>query len=176
MSMRALFGGFIVIGLIATQISCLCGPCEIATTNKELALDAFEAVADGNLDALDDLIAVDYVRHCQATPDVTVTSLDDFKQYLLNEAASFPDPELQVVHLIAEDNLVAFFATYSGVQEGPMGQFPATGNRMEIDFAGIHRIEDGKIAETWVTWDNLSALTQLGLWPPNELEEFEIVD
>ena len=37
-------------------------------------------------------------------------------------------------------------------------------------------IEGGKIAETWVTWDNLTALTELGLWPPNELEELEIVD
>lgn len=176
MRMRALVGGFIVIGLVATQMSCLCGPCEIATTNKELALAAFEAVAEGNLDALDDLIAVDYVRHCQATPEVTVANLAQFKEYLLSDRQSFPDPDLTVVHLIAEDNMVAFFATYSGVQEGPMGPFPATGNRMEIDFAGIHRIEDGKIAETWVTWDNLTALSQLGLWPPNELEELEIVD
>jgi hypothetical protein len=47
---------------------------------------------------------------------------------------------------------------------------------MEIDFAGVHRIEDGKIAETWVTWDNLVGLTQLGLWPPSELEEIELVE
>lgn len=176
MRMRALAGGTVAIGLVALHMSCLCGPCEIAATNKELALAAFEAVADGNLDALDELVAVDYVRHCQATPDITVASLEEFKEYLLNDRVSFPDPDLQVIHLIAEDNLVAFWATYAGVQEGPMGPFPATGNMMEIEFAGIHRIEDGKIAETWVTWDNLSALTQLGLWPPNELEESEIVD
>ena len=176
MRKRALVGGVVVIGLAALHMSCLCGPCEIATTNKELALAAFEAVAAGNMDALDDLIAVDYVRHCPATPDVEVNSLSAFKDYLLNDRESVPDPELQVVHLIAEDNLVAFWASYSGVQEGPMGPFPATGNRMEIAIAGIHRIEDGKIAETWVTWDNLTALTQLGLWPPNEFEELEIVD
>ena len=173
---RALVGGVVAIGLAALHMSCLCGPCEIATTNKELALAAFEAVDTGNMDALDDLIAVDYVRHCQATPDVEVNSLEAFKEYLLSDRESFPDPKLQVVHLIAEDNLVAFWASYSGVQEGAMGPFPATGNRMEIDFAGIHRIEDGKIAETWVTWDNLTALSQLGLWPPNEFEELEIVD
>lgn len=55
-----------------------------------------------------------------------------------------------------------------------MGPFPATGNEMEISFAGIHRIEDGKIAETWVTWDNLTALTQLGLWPPPEFREIAV--
>jgi steroid delta-isomerase-like uncharacterized protein len=176
MRLRVLVGGVVVTGLAALHMSCLCGPCEIATANKELALAAFEAVAEGNMEALDDLIAVDYVRHCQATPDAEVNSLAAFKDYLLSDRESIPDPELKVVHLIAEDNLVAFWASYSGVQEGPMGPFPATGNRMELDFAGIHRIEDGKIAETWVTWDNLTALTQLGLWPPNEPEELEIVD
>jgi hypothetical protein len=37
---------------------------------------------------------------------------------------------------------------------------------MELDFAGMHRIADRKIVETWVTWDNLAGLTQLGLFPP----------
>ena len=28
------------------------------------------------------------------------------------------------------------------------------------------RISGGKIAELWITWDNLAVLTQLGHWPP----------
>lgn len=174
--MRAVVVGVIGLVIAALQMSCLCGPCEIATENKELALAAFEAVAAGDMDALDSLIAVDYVRHCEATPDVEVNSLEDFKAYLLSDRESFPDPDLTVIHLIAEDNLVAFWATYGGIQEGPMGPFPATGNAMEIRFAGFHRIEDGKIVETWVTWDNLAALEQLGLWPPVEFEEIETID
>ncbi len=176
MRLRTVVGGVLVICCAALHMSCLCGPCEVATTNKELALSAFEAVATGNMDALDDLISVDYVRHCEATPDVQVNSLAAFKAYLLNDRESVPDPQLQVVHLISEDNLVAFWATYAGTQEGPMGPFPATGNEMEIAFSGFHRIENGKITETWVTWDNLTALTQLGLWPPPEFEEIAVVE
>jgi len=168
--------GVSAICVAVLQMSCLCGPCEVATANRELAVAAFEAVAASDLDALDDLIAVDYVRHCEATPDVRVDSLAAFKEYLLAERASVPDPQLKVVHLIAEDNLVAFWARYSGTQEGPMGPFPATGNEMDIAFSGFHRIEDGKIAETWVTWDNLAALSQLGLWAPPALEEIEVVE
>lgn len=174
MSTKRLYG--IILASTVLLTSCLCGPCEVATENKELVLAAFQAVSDGNLDALDDLIAADYVRHCQATPDVQVTSLEAFKQFLLKDRETFPEPELKVVHVIAEDNLVAFWATYSGVQEGAMGPFPATGKRMELDIAGFHRIEDGKIAETWVTWDNMAGLTQLGLWPPSETEAPGIVD
>jgi predicted ester cyclase len=46
-----------------------------------------------------------------------------------------------------------------------MGDFPATGNRVESKFLAIFRIEEGKIAELWVEWDNVAMLTQLGLFP-----------
>ncbi|MFV1980166.1 MAG: ester cyclase, partial [Rhodothermia bacterium] len=45
--------------------------------------------------------------------------------------------------------------------------FPAGGKKMSLDIAGIFRIADGKIAEIWATWDNLTALTQLGHIPSN---------
>jgi predicted ester cyclase len=47
-----------------------------------------------------------------------------------------------------------------------MGPFPPSGRDLEIPFIGLLRIEDGKIAEIWVEWDNLNALAQLGHFPP----------
>jgi hypothetical protein len=44
---------------------------------------------------------------------------------------------------------------------------------MEIPFIGIARFKDGKVAELWVEWDNLGALTQLGHFPPKTAEESE---
>ena len=164
-----------VIGSVL-HLGCLCGPCEESAKNKEITLAAFEAINNGELDKLDDLVAADYVRHCPATPDVKVTNLDDFKEYLLAIGASFPDLEMTVTHLIAEDKLVAFWATYTGTHEGPIGPFPATGKTVESQFSGMHRIENGKIAESWVTWDNLSDLTQLGLYPPPPTGEATISD
>jgi predicted ester cyclase len=67
--------------------------------------------------------------------------------------------------IIAEGDLVAFWGTYSASQTGPMGPFPATGMRMVSEMGGVHRIADGRIAETWVTWDNLTGLHQLGFDP-----------
>jgi predicted ester cyclase len=59
-------------------------------------------------------------------------------------------------------------ARYSGAQAGQMGPFPPSGERFEIPYIGILRFADGIIAEIWVEWDNLSALTQLGHRnPPN---------
>jgi len=61
---------------------------------------------------------------------------------------------------------VAVRARYSGTQTGPMGPFPPTDKTVELVFIGILRIENEKIAEMWVEWDNLSILTQLGHQPP----------
>jgi hypothetical protein len=40
-------------------------------------------------------------------------------------------------------------------------------------FAGIHHIVDFKIIEAWVTWDNLTGPTQLGLYSPASEEAAE---
>lgn len=62
--------------------------------------------------------------------------------------------------------IVAARFTYTGTQTGPMGEFPATGQRVEAPFLAIFRLEAGQVAELWVEWDNLAMLTQLGLFPP----------
>ncbi|MGB5302463.1 MAG: ester cyclase, partial [Gemmatimonadota bacterium] len=49
---------------------------------------------------------------------------------------------------------------------GQMGPFPPSGKQLELPFIGLLRVENGKIAEIWVEWDNLNALAQLGHFPP----------
>jgi steroid delta-isomerase-like uncharacterized protein len=134
--------------------------------NKQLFIQGIEAVNSRNWDALDTQIVVNYVRHCQATTEVQVKSLEDFKAYLKQDAATFPDSRISIDKVVAEGDLVAFYCTYTGTQEGPMGPFPASNRRMTLEFAGVHRVENGKLAETWLTWDNVSALAQLGHFPP----------
>jgi len=53
-------------------------------------------------------------------------------------------------------------------QKGTMGLFSPTNKKAELKYLGILRIENGKIAEMWVEWDNLSFLTELGHFPPPE--------
>ena len=136
--------------------------------NKILVMEAFSALDAGALDDLDKYIVMDYVRHCQATPGVVIRSLEDFKALLQAWSYTYSDVETKVDVLVAEGDLVAFYGSFTAIQIGPMGPFPATGKQMVSEFSGYHRITNGKIAETWVTWDNLAALAQLGLFPPPE--------
>jgi steroid delta-isomerase-like uncharacterized protein len=109
-----------------------------------------------------DLIAADFERHCPATPDVVVTCDDDFIAFLEADAATFPDSRVELRDLVAEGDLVAFWGTYIGTQHGPMGPFPPSGKRLTCEFAGVFRIEGDRIAGLRLTWDNVTALTQLG--------------
>ena len=129
-----------------------------------------EAVNGRDFDALDELIAADVVRHCAATPDVEVRSLEDFKAFLHRDLAAVPDAMQEVDFMFSSGPFVAARAIYRGTQDGPMGPFPPSGRTLEIPFLGILRIEDGKIAEIWVEWDNLNALMQLGHVPTGASE------
>lgn len=134
--------------------------------NKALVRRFGEAMNSRQLDILDDIVDPHFIRHCQATPDVDVRSLQGFKEFLRQDTAVFPDSIQTARHAVAEGNLVAVWATYEGTQRGPMGPFPASGRRMKLDFAAFLRLENGKITEMWVTWDNGAALAQLGHLPP----------
>ena len=134
--------------------------------NKAIVNRFGEASNAKNFDAIRELLAPDFVRHCQATPEVVVQNREAFLQYLKADATVIPDSRQTVQHLVAEGNLVAFWINYEGTQEGQMGSFPPSHKRMQLDVSGIFRIRDSKLAELWVTWDNLAALAQLGHFPP----------
>lgn len=139
---------------------------ETAAKNKAVAMAAFEALNNFEYDRLSEFVAQDYIRHCQATPEVDVRSLDEFIAMVKMWEGAFPDMKMEIHNVIAEDDMVAFYVTFTGTNEGSMGEFPATGKTMVSETFGFHRLEEDKIVETWVTWDNLIVLKQLGLFPP----------
>ena len=165
MTRRLLPGAAVIVSLVVV-LSCVCEPCDTGKKNKEAVAEVLAVIEAGEFDKLDEYMAAEYVRHCQATSEVEVTNLAAFKDLLVRDRESISDPKIVLHRLVAEDDLVAFWATYSGIQDGPMGPYPATGELLELDVAGMHRLVGGKVVETWVTWDNLTGLTQLGLFPP----------
>jgi SnoaL-like polyketide cyclase len=46
-----------------------------------------------------------------------------------------------------------------------MGPFPASDRTAKFDFGAVFRFDGGKIAEWWVTWDNMTILRALGHLP-----------
>ena len=142
---------------------------EVTERNKQIVKLQAQAYNDRDLDLLAQTTAEDLLRHCQATPDIQVDSLNDFIAFLKSDWEAIPDAVLTITQMVAEGDKVAVFATYQGTQSGPMGPFPPSNRTASLDLIAIFRIENKKVAEIWVTWDNLAFLSQLGHFsPPQE--------
>jgi len=125
-----------------------------------------ELINQRDLDSLHTVVTDNIVRHSAATPGVVVTNLDEFKAFLESDIAGVPDSVQTIDVAFSSGDKVAVRAHYRGTHTGPMGPFAATGKRIDLPFMAILRIENNKVAEIWVEWDNMLILGQLGLLPP----------
>ena len=139
---------------------------DLEKRNAKVVRRMVEDINQRDFNALNELVAPNVQRHCAATPGVEVHSLEQFKAFLRQDLVAVPDSRQEIQQLIADGDTVAVRVLYSGTQTGPMGPFPPSGRKLAIPFLGFLRLEKGKIAEIWVEWDNLAALTQLGHLPP----------
>lgn len=73
----------------------------------------------------------------------------------------FPDIQFTITHVIAEEDIVCFrFTAYATHRSEFMG-IAATNKRVNISGIVIHRIEDGKFAESWNEIDIMGIYQQL---------------
>jgi predicted ester cyclase len=138
-----------------------------AQTNTATVAHMFERLNAGDVEGFVDALAPGYVRHCQAMPPgmEEIRGPEAMRRWLLGNQVTFPDYHELVEQLVGDGDFVAWRSAGSGTQSGPLGPFPPTGRRMSIVVIGMHRFEQGKVAETWTSWDSLAAMRQLGLLP-----------
>jgi steroid delta-isomerase-like uncharacterized protein len=164
--MKKPYSKIVVFGLLLGLVSG-CKPSEKSQTeiSKAVVNQFAEILNTGNLDRMDELFTPDFVRHSQAGGDIQ--NLEEYKQYQQKLKATFPDQYNTINIIIAEGNYVAGYNTLNATQNGAEGPYPPAGKKMKSEYIWIFRMEDGKIAEIWVEWDNLAVLTQLGHFPPS---------
>jgi predicted ester cyclase len=132
---------------------------------KELVRRFESAMNTRQLDLLDEIISPNVVRHCEATPGLEVSNIDQLKDFLRADASVFPDNKQTIEHILVDGDMVAIWGTYEGTQMGQMGPLPPSDKYVKFNFSGVFRMEHSKIAEWWITWDDMSILGQLGHLP-----------
>lgn len=134
--------------------------------NKAVVRAFVDAVNRQDWRRFDQLVAPDFARHTTTFGQPAIAGRDQFRQFLVAEAATFPDARETIHFLVAEGDTVAVHSGFHGTQLGPMGPFPPSGRTLSADFITIYRITGGCLTEAWVEWDSLSGLIQLGHLPP----------
>ena len=138
--------------------------------NNVLALKRIyeEGVNKKNLEVIEDFLTDNYIRHCQAMPAELQlikgkkAMMDLFRGHFM----AFPDWKEEIEIKAVDHDIIVYLSTGTGTQTGKIGDWPPLGNKCDLDHIIIHRFEDGKIAETWSSWDNLTLMGQLGHYPP----------
>jgi predicted ester cyclase len=88
---------------------------------------------------------------------------EGLKQLINMYLTAFPDANCVIDELVIEGDKVVARWTGGGTHEGNLGEIAPTGKQIKITGIEIHRIVEGKIRETWMNWDTLGMLKQLGV-------------
>jgi predicted ester cyclase len=122
-----------------------------AQENKILSNRVAQAISEGDLEALDELMV----------PELA----DEFKRDVAELRRAFPDYAGTNVEQIAEGEEVANRFVFLGTHLGEFEGVNPTGRRVEFVGHSIDRVVEGKIVESWVEVDMLGVMRQLGAEP-----------
>jgi len=143
------------------ELSVLKAGRELLEANRALVLRAHEEVwNNGNLVVVDELYSAEYVAHWAYGED---SNREGLKAMVAEARAAFPDMREDIVHVVAEGDLVVSHFVSSGTFTGEMNGLQPSGKRISRPEIAVHRIADGKIVEQWTVSDQLSLMKQLGL-------------
>jgi steroid delta-isomerase-like uncharacterized protein len=121
-------------------------------SNKALVRRFFEeAWVMGNVSAVDEFMAADYVEHPR--PSTLPPGAEGLKQLILAYRTAFPDLKLTLDDIFAEGEMVAFRWSVSGTHLGEWLGVPPTGNHVRATGITNFRIAGGKVEESWTSID-----------------------
>jgi predicted ester cyclase len=138
-------------------------------THKALVHRFFDDLfTGGDLDCADDVAAAQYVEHAVAPFGAEAPGVVAGPEHLRNACtwlrAQFPDLHMTVEAIVEEGDLVAVRVLSRGTSLGALnGVLPPTGRRFTAAQSHWFRVEDGRLAEHWVTRDDLTTMIQLGV-------------
>lgn len=132
--------------------------------NKALIASYFEEVWNkGNVDLIEQYISPDFVGHL---PEGEAAGIEGDKNHVLLFLGVFPDAQLTINDMTAEEDMVVARWTLNGTHKGPFGDIPATDKKITGTGITIFKIADGKILEAWAYADMLGVMQQMGAITP----------
>ena len=134
--------------------------------NSRIRWSGEDAWLKGNLDALDEVYAANYVWHRPPFPDTT--GIGAVKESIQGMRSAYSNLQVVYEEMLGEGSSIAYRysirAKHTGVS--PTMPIPPTGKEVTLVGCVVVRIEDGRIVEEFEHSDYLGFLQQLGVVPP----------
>jgi predicted ester cyclase len=134
--------------------------------NKDVVRRFFAEVINApNPDQADGFVTANYIEHQRLPGAEGRQGIEIAKAFLAMMRVAFPDYRFALEDLIAEGDKVVARLTVSGTHLGEMMGLAPTRQQIQISGIEVFRLEAGKLAEHWATFDTLGMLQQVGLRP-----------
>jgi predicted ester cyclase len=131
--------------------------------NKALVRRFYAEIDAGNIDAMDELVAEDYMDHNPPPFPGLPPGREGLKQAFRIFREATPGQH-EIEDQVAEGDKVVTRLTAHGHHEGELpGPLAATGASLRQTAVAIHRIANGRLAEHWSDRDDLGLMAQLGV-------------
>jgi steroid delta-isomerase-like uncharacterized protein len=135
----------------------------MGASEEAVARRFYEEMCTGRkLDLAEELFTSDHVMHDPQVPsEPGPRGMADVVSVYQQGA----DGRWTIEEIFSAGDRVVVRWTGSGSHVGELNGVPPTGRPIRVDAITIHRMADGKIAETWEVWDTLGLLQQIGVVP-----------
>jgi predicted ester cyclase len=128
--------------------------------NKAVVRGCLENASQGNYDALDEIVAPDYLLHPEE-----VRGVDGLKTMVEGYRTALSGLRVTIDQQFTDGDYVATRFTIRGTHSGDLMGAPATGKDVAFTAITISRCESGRIAEEWELTDAVGLLGQVGALP-----------
>ncbi len=135
--------------------------------NKELSRQLYEEIfSKGNTALIDQIFAADYVNHdTSGPPGGWPRGPQGFHAVVATYRGAFSGLQFTIEDQVAEGDRVVTRWTSRATNSGSLAGMPPTGKSVVITGISIERFAHGKIAESWVNFDQMGMMQQLGVIP-----------
>lgn len=134
--------------------------------NEAMARRIFEEIwQQHNHDAIDELVAEEYVLHDSSMPDSDWPKGREGYRQMAEMGAGMIDGDIELEQVIPAGEYVIVRWRQTGTHVGQMGTIEPTNEEVTVTGIEIDRFEDGMLAETWQEINLLPMLMQIGEVP-----------
>jgi len=114
---------------------------------------------NGDRDVFEELATEDYVY---SSPGEADRKGDEAFAYGEAIRAAFPDLNNSIEEQYVDGDMIVTRGTTRGTHQGPFGDFPATGNAVEVPWVMFTRLRDGRVAADWEIFHTFAFMSQIG--------------
>ena len=126
-----------------------------------------EVWTNGRAEAIDEILDPGVINHGLAdTSGKEVRSVEAFKAFHQSFREAFPDIEVIVEDTVAEGDQIAARCLVKATHSGDGLGIKASGKPVEFTGMCMIRVKDGKIIESWNSFDFLTLMKQLEMVGP----------